>query len=277
MQLRKGISMFSSLKPVFIALCFVCYVINVISSTITVSKSGSGQFSSVQEAVDAAESGDQIVILDSEIYEEQVTIDSTKSGITLKSQADPKPEIRWQDRKHIHPVDANDVINEIIDYNCNGALRILRASGITIDGIAVDGDGPFIFSAKEVWDQITDFQHGNSAIAISRSADIIIRNCEVKNAFIGIYINDAAIGGVCSFGVNPSDVKISHVTKFGSTGNHLIENNRIHNNSWGLFFESIWGLGSVVRYNLFFENHHYSDEFAQEVKNFTDEGTYYRS
>ncbi|HLV32989.1 MAG TPA: hypothetical protein VKY57_15590, partial [Chitinispirillaceae bacterium] len=67
---------------------------------------------------------------------------------------------------------------------------------------------------------------------------------------------------------------ISHVSKFGSTGNHLTEENRIHNNSWGLFLETIWGLGSVVRYNLFFENHHYSDEFAQEVKNFTDEGTH---
>lgn len=262
------------LKQNFFALFIICLVITTFGSTITVSKNGAGQFSSVQEAVDAAEPGDQIVILDSETYEEQVTIDSTKSGITLKSQADPKPEIRWQDRKHIHPLDANDVINEIIDYDCNGALRILGTSGIIVDGIAVDGDGPFIFGAKEVWDQIIDFQHGNAAITISRSADIIIRNCETKNAFIGIYINDAAIGGIGSFGVNPSDVMISHVSKFGSTGNHLIEENRIHNNSWGLFLETIWGLGSVVRYNLFFENHHYSDEFAQEVKNFTDEGTH---
>jgi hypothetical protein len=60
---------------------------------------------------------------------------------------------------------------------------------------------------------------------------------------------------------------------FGKTGNHLIENNRIHNNSFGIFFESTWDLGSVIRYNLIYENHHQTTAFASQVKNLTDEGS----
>lgn len=53
----------------------------------------------------------------------------------------------------------------------------------------------------------------------------------------------------------------------------LLRKNRIHHNSWGIFCESLWDLGSVIRYNLFYENHHYCDSFAQAVYNLTSDGS----
>ncbi len=59
---------------------------------------------------------------------------------------------------------------------------------------------------------------------------------------------------------------------FGKTGNHVFENNRIHNNSYGMFFESAWDLGSVIRYNLFYLNHHQTTAIATAVKGMGTEG-----
>jgi len=49
-------------------------------------------------------------------------------------------------------------------------------------------------------------------------------------------------------------------------GNHVIEYNRIHDNSFGMYFEQMYDLGTTIRYNLIYENHHYSDAFASKVK-----------
>lgn len=69
-------------------------ICNLQAATYTVSKNGTGQFTSVQAAINAAgadgsSSGDEVVILDTATYEEQVTIDSSCSGLTVRS-SNPK-------------------------------------------------------------------------------------------------------------------------------------------------------------------------------------------
>lgn len=250
-------------KITLFTLLITLYAPVILSSTITVSKSGGGQFSNIQEAVDIAESGDEIIIIDSETYEEQVTFDSTKNKITLRSESVPKPAIVWRDTIHTHPHTATETSELIVDYDRNGALRILGSFGIAVEGIKIDGKNPFIFNSIGVWDGMNDLFHGNAAITILRSGNVTIRDCDILNAFIGIYVKDCANGGVF---VDQIDSSGRELSGFGSNGNHLIEQNRIHNNSWGMFFEGIWDLGSVVRYNLFYENHHYSEEFAEEIE-----------
>lgn len=238
------------------------------AAVITVSRSG-GQYGTIQEAVDAASPGDQIVITDGETYEEQVTIDSTEN-ITLRSDSEEKPTIVWKDTEHIHPVNGIEAGEGIIDYEQNGALRVFHSKKITIEGINVDGNGAFTFGGDNIWG-MSAFQHGNAAITLWSAGNVVIRDCDISNAFIGIYIKDNGNGGV-NANQNPDDLSIWNFDGFGQDGNHLIENNRIHDNSWGLFLESLWDLGSTVRNNLFYDNHHYSDEFAQEVYDLTDDG-----
>lgn len=69
-----------------------------------------------------------------------------------------------------------------------------------------------------------------------------------------------------------SDRELFRCPDLQKTGNHLIENNRIHHNSFGIYFEATWNLGSVIRYNLIYENHHPTTAFATEVKELTGEG-----
>ncbi|MFP4164889.1 MAG: hypothetical protein ACLFVE_12975, partial [Chitinispirillaceae bacterium] len=100
---------------------------------ITVSQTNpDAMFSSIQAAVDAAQPGMIIEIMDAEVYEEQVTVDSTKQGITIRS-ANPlsrsKPVIRWQDTENTHPhtYEETQPPDETINYNRNGALRVVSA------------------------------------------------------------------------------------------------------------------------------------------------------
>lgn len=231
--------------------------------TVSQNETDDAMFSSVQEAVNAAEKGMIIEILDYSVYEEQVTIDSSKHGITIRSRnpgSPNKPVIMWQDRENTHPhsYEETQPPNDIINFDQNGALRLMRVRGVTIDGICVDGGGAFPFAYPSIWGGKDEIFHGNSAICLYIAGDAIIRNCEVRNAYFGFNVKDRNVGGV--FGnPNPHDNdETIPLSGFGRTGNHLIEYNRIHSNSWGFFFESTWDLGSTVRYNLIYNNYHTS-------------------
>ncbi|MFW6255104.1 MAG: hypothetical protein ACOC41_09280, partial [Chitinivibrionales bacterium] len=252
--------------------------LSVSAATFTVSQDGRGQFSSVQAAINAAGKGDIVRILDEAVYAEQVTIDSSKAGLTLTS-ANPtsanKPTIIWQDTENVHPQTADEALDEdMINFDQNGALRMMRTRNITIDGIRVEGDGPYIFGGDGVWEAKHPLQHGNASITIWISGDVTIRNCDITNSYIGINVKDRNEGGIFA-NANPGDLEpwnVVPLSGFGKTGNHLFENNRIHNNSFGMFFESTWDLGSTIRYNLFYENHHETSDFAADVKSYTSEG-----
>jgi hypothetical protein len=267
------------------ALCLVLAsaLIAQAAITLTVSKiSGQGQFTSIQAAVNAARRGDIVKVLDAGVYAEQVIIDSSKSGLTLTS-ANPlslnKPSILWQDKLNVGPktcLEAKDDKN--VTFDRNSALMLLYARNVTIDGIKIDGGGAFPFGSKQVWDGNQpcqwSMQFGNCAIAMVVSGHIIVRNCDIGNAYIGINIKDRNQGGIFA-NANPADNQpwnVVPLSGFGKTGEHLIENNRIHNNSFGFHVESAWDLGSTIRYNLIYENHH-TDAFALQVKALTEDGT----
>jgi hypothetical protein len=245
------------------------------------------RFTTIQDAVNAATQGQVIEILDTSTYAEQVTIDGRdvspwdgknggtvkkvvggKNGITLRyvpgttSWNHPRPTIRYKDTENIHPKNRTEAQRESeIDgagnFETNGALRVLRAKEVTIEGIAVDGGGAFAFGYPSVWgDSENDHAlfHGNAAITLAVAGRVTIRDCDLKNAYFGINIKDRNTGGV--FGnPNPADNDLTvPLSGFGTVGAHLFEYNKIHENSIGLFFESAWDLGSTVRYNLIYNN-----------------------
>jgi hypothetical protein len=276
-----------SKRILFGAMIFMCSIASLIfAATYTVSKDGSGMFTTIQAAINAAQPGDVVKILDAATYPEQVTINGSHSGITLTS-ANPispnKPKIVWQDQVNEGPKTCAEAqIDSLITYNQNGALRLMRVHNVFINGIIVDGGGVMPFgSSGAVWPPTggakTNCQypllHGNAAIILWKAGDIIIRNCEAQNAYFGIYCTDLNEGGVFA-NANPGDNapwNVVPLSNFAQTGNHIIEYSRIHNNSWGIFFEAAWDLGSTIRYNLIYENHH-NDTIAAQVKALNAEG-----
>jgi len=243
------------------------------AATYTVAKNGDGQYTTIQAAVNAAKSTssrsrDTVMIIDGATYEEQVTVDSTKSWLTVTSNASDnasRPVIRYCDKENVQPKNAEEAKNNAtITYNRNGALRIIGAQWITVSNLVIDGGGRVPFAWAAVWNATEPLFHGNAAITLCRAGMAVISHCEVRNAWYGIYCFDLNEGGMLPSDLNDG-LMIVPYSNFARTGNHLIEYNRICNNTWGIGFESLWDMGSTVRYNLFFENHHQTDEEAAAV------------
>jgi hypothetical protein len=268
------------------------------AATYTVSKNlnpdaNPGQFQTIQAAVNATTAaGDVVLILDTEIYAEQVTIDGRedhpwkmpkhatnnivggKNGITIRyvpqaGNSLARPTIRYQDKINVSPKDRRegategDTLGSSNNFATNGALRIIRASGITIEGINIDGGGSYPFANPGVWrEKETDNSgkyplcHGNSAVAVVVSSNVQIRDCKLTNAFFGIAVKDRNTGGIFA-NRNPGDNDVTiPLSKFGGTGYHLFEYNRLANNDVGVYFESSWDRGSTIRYNLIYGSYH---------------------
>jgi hypothetical protein len=235
-----------------------------------------GQYRTISSALKDAQEGDEIIILDLATYKEQVTID--KNRITLRSPSpttlSKKPVIQFRDTINVGPrTYAESQVEEKINFDKNGALRIMKAQGCKIEGITIDGGGAYPFAYPGIWNASSALFHGNAAITLWVAGDVTIRNCELRNAYFGINFKDRNEGGIFA-NSNPADLakwRVVPLSGFGKTGNHLIENNKIHNNSWAMFFESSWDLGTTIRYNLIYENHHTST-LGKQVKNMPDGG-----
>ena len=251
--------------------------------TYTVSQTLPAFSKTIQAAVDASHPGDIVKILDAATYPEQVTIDSNHNNITLTSSnptAVNKPKIVWKDQVHVLPKTCADAqVDTLINFDQNGALRLMRVHGVVVDGIGIDGGGVFPFASTEaVWPAVGGaktacqyaLQQGNSALDIFVSGDIIVKNCDITNAFIGIQIKDRNEGGIFA-NANPGDNapwNVVPLSGFARTGNHVIEYNRVHDNSYGFWCESVWDLGSTIRYNLIFNNHD-PDALAKSIHDLT--------
>jgi len=236
-----------------------------------------GVYKTVQSAIDAAGPGDVVQIEDLGVYQEQVTIDSTKNGLVLRSAnptASKKPIIKYQDTETVLPKTYQQSLHQdSINFDQNGALRVLHARNVVIEGIKVDGGGAYPWEWPAIWENKWALFHGNAAITLWIAGDVVIKNCDITNAYFGINVKDRNEGGIFA-NANPADLdtwNIVPLAGFGRTGNHIIENNRIHDNSFGMFFESVWDQGSIIRYNLFYENHH-TKSVAAKVEGFATEG-----
>lgn len=247
------------------------------ATILPVAKTGA-PFSTISAAVTASAPGDVILIMDTATYEEQVIIDSTKCPLTLTSNNPTslkKPTIKYKDMINVGPrtyAESREVKN--LTFDRNSALQLLKVRNVIIDGIAVSGGGAFAFGYNKIWNGTDPLQFGNCAIAVWGCGGIIIRNCDISDAYFGISFKDRNIGGIFS-NPNSADLDTSLIipmSRYGLMGNHLIERNRIHGNSIGIFSESSWDLGSVFRYNLIYENHHSTDAFATTVRNLTSDG-----
>lgn len=273
----------SKLLKVVLLMAFVAA--NVLSATYTVSgPNGHGAYHSIKDAIIAAEKENpdeiEIVILDYETYKEQVTIYEKKNFI-LRSEnptSSRKPVIEWQDKENVGPKNVEEAQDSAkITYERNGAIRVWNSYNIRIEGIAISGGGNYPFGYDAVWkdkdNQTWPLQHGNAAISILVSGKVTFRHCDISNAFFGFYLKDRNEGGIFA-NSNPADIqtwKVVPLSGFGRTGDHLIEYCKIHDNSFGFFSESAWDLGSVIRYNLFYENHHPKGQ-SSKIKGLTSEG-----
>lgn len=248
------------------------------STELTVSKIAGGQFTTIQSAVDASQSGDVITILDTSVYDERVVI-RNKNGLTLQSckpedEFATRPVISYQDITNVGPkTEEESFIDSLVTFDHNGAVFIYKSKKIVLRGIKISGASPAPYCYDNVWDKRFSNLSGNCGVTLKECSMVTISNCDIADSYYGIYIKENDTNGI--FALKDDEVYnrqygCGSFKGFNNTGNHLIEFNRIHNNSWGMFLDAIWNQGSVIRFNKFYENHH-TDSIAQVVKAFTIE------
>lgn len=182
---------------------------NVGAATITVSQDGQGDHTNVQGALDAASNGDEIVILDSAVYEEDVTAGEAAglvASFTLRAAQGQSPVIRAAheiNRAADYGVQGSDMFGAMF-FGCQGVV----IEGITFENPAVESNTTGIASALSLFDCSkftvrnctirgaggvgTAYQSNPAGIFIAGVAtapvDILVEDCLIEESHIGVTI-----------------------------------------------------------------------------------------
>lgn len=201
-----------------ICLCLsICMFISttVFSATITVAQDGSGDVDQVQLAVAAANNGDEIVILDSGLYEEDViagaaagfatqftlkamegqtpTIRATNTAVRLESLGIPDPDLQGALFINCDGVLIENIIFENQTTNVNSsstssAVALLDCNNITLKDCTIRGAGG-------PGTEYSGFNFGFIVFgATLASKGIVLENCLVEECHFGIQVLKATAG-----------------------------------------------------------------------------------
>lgn len=154
-------------RTISACLFFLFIGANTFSATITVAQDGSGDLNSVQEAVAAAANGDEIVILDSAVYEEDLIAGAAAgfaSQFTLKAADGQSPTIRA-----VNTAERLAALG-IPGPDRQGAL-LSGCDGVSIEGITFEN------LTTEV--NVSDT---SAAIAVLDSSNVTLRSCTIRGA-----------------------------------------------------------------------------------------------
>lgn len=215
-------------------------------------------------AVNAVRNDSLFVNLARGTYSEKITIRSKKNvwliGDTVGSENN-RPVISYLDTSSSYK------FSESYDYS--GALLVDSSRFVTIAGLILDGGKRIAFKIEHpatyidqkaggVEKHVTSWK-GNNALSIRRSWGVRTVRSTFRNAWRGVLIRGENLGGASAY-PNPQDdleqVRRNLPTSnSGLYGRHLIERCRLYDNTWGVVGDRDWDLGSVFRYNEFYDNY----------------------
>lgn len=180
---------------------------------------------------------------------------------TAANPTDPLRPAGWKR----WPVHCKDSVGGSLDaknpystngFQYNGLLVVVASQDIRLEGIALDGQNPAVFTNKGIWNCMYDVLFGNVGINLFHSARVVVRDTEIRNFFTGFYIQNRNPGGAVA-SPNPNDLAdqaVEPYSRYGAMGDHLIERNEIHHNWWAVYDEMEWDLGSTFRFNRIASN-----------------------
>lgn len=212
----------------------LCQVVLVFGATLTVKKDGAGDFTTVQAALDAAVSGDTVIVHPG-TYTEDVNIGHFNV-----------PPLK-KDNISLEAAESGTV--EIIAANKVSRVKGLGLAGFDAGpsdyaGFVVNGDNAFITGIKFV-QPIPDLNllGNNLAVAVG-SSGVTFRKCEIAGPSTGEGPAQNYAGEVVAIAITPLDVAgFSQGTAIPPT-NLKLENCKIHSGEFGLGIRDLLGTGS---------------------------------
>jgi hypothetical protein len=130
-----------------------------------------------------------------------------------------------------------------IGFQLNGMLVVEHSQDIAIRGIVLDGVRPMYYENTEIWSLMYSVFSGTTGLNVFQSLRVTLQDCDVKSFFSAIRILGDTAKKIRPVASRPS-----------STGGHIFERNRIHDNWWAFYDEMERDLPSVIRYNVAWNN-----------------------
>lgn len=180
---------------------------------------------------------------------------------TSANPTDPQRPAGWKR----WPVTCKDSLGGSLDaknpysttgYQYNGLVVVLSSQDVRVEGLTLDGGEPTTFLNKGIWDCKYDIFFGNVGLNLFHSARVVVRDSDLRNFFSAIYIRNRNPGGAVATpnSLDLADQSVVPFSRYGAMGDHLIERNEIHHNTWGVYDELEWDLGSTFRFNRIASN-----------------------
>ena len=141
-------------------------------------------------------------------------------------------------------------------FQYNGLVVVASSQDILIEGLALDGLAPSYFINKAVYDCRYELMFGNVGLNLFQSARVILRDSDIRNFFAGLHIqNHNPNGAVPSPDlVGSGPFPSPSYSRYGTMGDHLVEDNLFVGNWWAAYDQMEWDLGSTFRFNRMYSN-----------------------
>jgi hypothetical protein len=136
-------------------------------------------------------------------------------------------------------------------FQHNGLVLVKSSRSVRLEGLILDGVRPAAFVNLDIWNKVFDLIHGSVGVSALQSRGVEIVGCELKGFWTAVYLKDRNLD--CASWMGGAGAR--PWSSCGTMGGHLVEANRIHGNTVGIYSESAWDLGSVFRDNLAWDNY----------------------
>jgi len=141
-------------------------------------------------------------------------------------------------------------------FQYNGLVVVVSSQDILIEGLALDGLAPSYFINTAVYDCRYDLLFGNVGLNLFQSARVTLRDSDIRNFFAALHIQnhnpDGAVPSPDLVGSGP--FPSPSYSRYGTMGDHLVEDNLFVGNWWVAYDQMEWDLGSTFRFNRMYSN-----------------------
>lgn len=140
-------------------------------------------------------------------------------------------------------------------FQHNGMFLVKESRRVAFRHLSLEGSKSAAFAVKGVWGRQWDLYHGSVGVSFLRSFAGEISDCDIARFWSAVYMNGRNPECAPWRGSgDPAQAAGAAWKACGRMGAHLVERSRLLGNWYGVYSESEWDMGSVVRENLVWDN-----------------------